>query len=77
MALQGLRGLPALVTRLAGGIAMVLRAMPEEKRGAVRALVERAMADFRAIGGVELPGVALNASAPCARRTRAGSCMKS
>jgi hypothetical protein len=30
---------------------------------AVRSLVERAAGDFRANGGLELPGVALNASA--------------
>jgi hypothetical protein len=48
---------------LAGGIAMVLQAMPEADREAVRSLVERAAGDFRANGGLELPGVALNASA--------------
>lgn len=51
------------VTELAGGIAMVLQAMPEADREAVRSLVERAAGDFRANGGLELPGVALNASA--------------
>ena len=51
------------VTELAGGIAMVLQAMPEADREAVRSLVERATGDFRANGGLELPGVALNASA--------------
>ena len=51
------------VTELAGGIAMVLRAMPETDREAVRQLVERATADYRVDGGLELPGVALNASA--------------
>jgi SAM-dependent methyltransferase len=51
------------VMELAGGIAMVLRAMPEADREAVRELVERAVGGFRADGGVELPGVALNASA--------------
>ena len=51
------------VTELAGGIAMVLQAMPETDREAVRKLVERATGDYHVDGGVELPGVALNASA--------------
>ncbi len=51
------------VTELAGGIAMVLLAMPEPDREAVRKLVERATGDYRVDGGLELPGVALNASA--------------
>jgi SAM-dependent methyltransferase len=51
------------VTQLAGAIAMVLQAMPEKDREAVRTRVERATGDFRAGGGLELPGVALNASA--------------
>jgi SAM-dependent methyltransferase len=51
------------VTELAGGIAMVLQAMPEADREAVRTLVERATGDYRVDGGLELPGVALNASA--------------
>jgi SAM-dependent methyltransferase len=51
------------VTELAGGIAMVLQAMPGADRDAVRERVERAVGDFRTDGGVELPGVALNASA--------------
>jgi ubiquinone/menaquinone biosynthesis C-methylase UbiE len=51
------------ITELAGGIAMVLQAMPEPDREAVRKLVERAAGDYRVDGGLELPGVALNASA--------------
>jgi SAM-dependent methyltransferase len=51
------------VTDLAGGIALVLQAMPEADREAVRSLVERAARDFLVNGGLELPGVALNASA--------------
>ena len=51
------------VTELAGGIAMVLQAMPETDREAVRKLVERATGDYRVDRGLELPGVALNASA--------------
>ena len=51
------------VTELAGGIAMALQAMPEADREAVRSLVERAAGDFRTNSGLELPGVALNASA--------------
>ena len=51
------------VMELAGGIAMVLQAMPETDREAVRKLVERATRDYRVDGGLELPGVALNASA--------------
>jgi hypothetical protein len=42
---------------------MVLQAMPETDRKAVRKLVERAIGDYRVDGGLELPGVALNASA--------------
>jgi hypothetical protein len=48
---------------LAGGIAMVLQAMAETDREAVRKLVERATGDYRVGGSLELPGVALNASA--------------
>lgn len=51
------------VTELAGGIAMVLQAMPEADREAVRSRVERTAGDFRADDGLELPGMALNASA--------------
>jgi ubiquinone/menaquinone biosynthesis C-methylase UbiE len=51
------------VTELAGGVAMVLRAMPVTDREAVRKLVERATGDYRVDGGLELPGVVLNASA--------------
>jgi hypothetical protein len=51
------------VTELAGGIAMVLRTMPETDREAVRAVVEQAAGDFRTDRGLELPGVALNAAA--------------
>ena len=35
------------VTEMAGGIAMVLQAMPEADREAVRSLVERSAGDFR------------------------------
>ena len=51
------------VTDLAGGIAVVLHAMSEADREAVRLLVEQAAGDFRVDGGLALPGVALNASA--------------
>jgi ubiquinone/menaquinone biosynthesis C-methylase UbiE len=51
------------VTELAGGIAVVLQAMPETDRDAVRRLVERAAGDYRVDGGLELPGMTLNASA--------------
>lgn len=50
-------------TEMAGGIAMVLQAMPEADREAVRSLVERSAGDFQVNGALELPGVALNASA--------------
>jgi ubiquinone/menaquinone biosynthesis C-methylase UbiE len=50
------------VTELAGGIAMVLQAMPETDREAVRKLVERATGDYRVDRGLDLPGVALNAA---------------
>jgi ubiquinone/menaquinone biosynthesis C-methylase UbiE len=51
------------VMELAGGIAMVLQAMTETDREAVRMKVERAAANYRVAGGLELPGMALNASA--------------
>jgi ubiquinone/menaquinone biosynthesis C-methylase UbiE len=51
------------ITELAGGIAMVLQAMPEADRAAVRRLVEVATGDYRVNGGLELPGMVLNASA--------------
>ena len=51
------------VTELAGGIAMVLQTMPEADRQAVRRIVEQAVGDFRTDGGLELPGLALNAAA--------------
>ena len=51
------------IMELAGGIAMVLQAMPVADREAVRRLVERATGHYRVDGGLELPGVALNASA--------------
>jgi ubiquinone/menaquinone biosynthesis C-methylase UbiE len=51
------------VTELAGGIALVLQTMPDRDLRAVRKLVERATGDYRVDGGLELPGVALNASA--------------
>jgi hypothetical protein len=42
---------------------MVLQAMSETDRETVRKLVKRATGDYRVDGGLELPGVALNASA--------------
>jgi SAM-dependent methyltransferase len=51
------------VLELAGGIVILLQAMSEADRDAVRALLEQAAADFRVDGGLEFPGLALNASA--------------
>jgi ubiquinone/menaquinone biosynthesis C-methylase UbiE len=51
------------VTELAGGIALVLQTLPETDRESVAAAVERRVADFRTEGGLELPGVVLNAAA--------------
>jgi ubiquinone/menaquinone biosynthesis C-methylase UbiE len=51
------------VTELAGGIALVLKAMPAEDRQAVRELTEQLVKDFSSDAGVALPGVALNAVA--------------
>jgi hypothetical protein len=51
------------ITELAGGIAMVLRTMPVTDREAVRERVEHATRDYRVGDGLELPGIALNASA--------------
>ena len=42
---------------------MVLQAMPVTDREAVRKLVSLATGDYRVDGGLELPGVALNATA--------------
>jgi ubiquinone/menaquinone biosynthesis C-methylase UbiE len=51
------------VTELAGGIAMTMQAMPATDREAVRTLVERATRGYRVNGSLDLPGMALNASA--------------
>jgi ubiquinone/menaquinone biosynthesis C-methylase UbiE len=51
------------ITELAGGIAIVLRTMPVTDREAVRERVEHATRDYRVGDGLELPGIALNASA--------------
>jgi ubiquinone/menaquinone biosynthesis C-methylase UbiE len=50
------------VMELAGGIAMVLQALPNTDRETVRKEIERATQDYRTHGVLELPGVALNAS---------------
>jgi ubiquinone/menaquinone biosynthesis C-methylase UbiE len=51
------------ITELAGGIAVALKAMPEEDREAVRSRVEGSIGDFHADGAIDLPGVTLNVSA--------------
>ena len=52
------------IKELAGGIAILLRAMPDADRDAVRVQLEQAVGPFRVDGGrLELPGMALNASA--------------
>jgi ubiquinone/menaquinone biosynthesis C-methylase UbiE len=50
------------VTELAGALSLLLRAMPEPDRDAVRSLVEQAVENFHDDQGLELPGAALNAS---------------
>jgi SAM-dependent methyltransferase len=51
------------ITEVAGAIAMVIRGLPEDERQAVRAAIEREMDGFRSDGGLELPGLTLNAVA--------------
>jgi SAM-dependent methyltransferase len=51
------------VTELAGGIAMALQALPEADRAAVCKLAEHASGDYSVDGGLDLPGVTINASA--------------
>jgi SAM-dependent methyltransferase len=46
--------------RIAGAIAMVLEALPDEQRDVARAQIEEAIAGFRSDGGYELVGVCLN-----------------
>jgi SAM-dependent methyltransferase len=51
------------LTELAGAIAVALKGMSEEDRRAVRATIEQEMEAFRSDGGLELPGMVLNAVA--------------
>lgn len=51
------------ITDLAGGIALVLKAMDEQDRSAVRRIVERDAVAFRSAEGLDFPGLALNAYA--------------
>ena len=61
----------SFIMELAGALALVLKAMPEEEREVVRASVERATQDFVVDGGLEFPGLTLNAAASEARRVAA------
>jgi len=51
------------ITEVAGAIALVIRGLPEQERRDVRDAIEREMDGFRSNGGLELPGVTLNAVA--------------
>ena len=51
------------VSDTGGPAALVLRALPEDERGALKAQLNAAFAPFRGDGGYELPGVALTAVA--------------
>lgn len=51
------------VIDVAGPLAMVLRALPENEREVLRARLEEAFVPFAANGGYELPGLALCAVA--------------
>jgi SAM-dependent methyltransferase len=51
------------ITDIAGGISLMLQAMPHAERDVVRGRLEQATADFRVDGALQLPGAALNASA--------------
>jgi ubiquinone/menaquinone biosynthesis C-methylase UbiE len=51
------------VMEVAGPFAMVVRGLPEEERGVLRAQLAEAFVPFEAEGGYEMPGVALTAVA--------------
>ena len=48
------------VTEVAGGIAMVIRGLPEEEQLRVRSEIERASEPLRSNGGYDMPGLTLN-----------------
>jgi SAM-dependent methyltransferase len=48
------------VTELAGGLALVIRGLPEDEQLRVRSEVERASEPLRSNGGYEMPGLTLN-----------------
>jgi ubiquinone/menaquinone biosynthesis C-methylase UbiE len=48
------------VTEVAGGIAMVIRRLPEDEQRRVRSEVERASQPLRSNGGYDMPGLTLN-----------------
>jgi SAM-dependent methyltransferase len=48
------------LTEVAGGIALVIRALPEEEQLRVRSEVERASEPLRSNGGYDMPGLTLN-----------------
>jgi ubiquinone/menaquinone biosynthesis C-methylase UbiE len=53
-------------TALAGPLAGMLAAIPEDDRAAIRARIEEAVAPYRTTSGLELPGVTLLATARAA-----------
>jgi ubiquinone/menaquinone biosynthesis C-methylase UbiE len=48
------------LTELAGGLALVIRGLPEDEQLRVRSEVERASEPLRSNGGYEMPGLTLN-----------------
>jgi SAM-dependent methyltransferase len=50
----------SFLQRIAGAIAMVINALPDEQQGAARAQIEEAIGAYRSEAGYELVGVCLN-----------------
>jgi ubiquinone/menaquinone biosynthesis C-methylase UbiE len=57
----------SFLTELAGGIALVIRGLPEKEQLRVRSEVERASEPQRSNGGYEMPGLTLNVLAQSTR----------
>jgi hypothetical protein len=48
------------ITEVAGGIALVIRSLPEDEQLRVRSEVQRASEPLRSNGGYDMPGLTLN-----------------
>jgi hypothetical protein len=48
------------LTEVAGGIALVIRSLPEDEQLRLRSEVERASEPLRSNGGYDMPGLTLN-----------------